>query len=65
VAQRVMTLTAHRSALGPDRAVLPRVAQRVMTLAQDESSDLQELATVRRHDPTFAAYLLRAASSPV
>jgi putative nucleotidyltransferase with HDIG domain len=56
---------AIREGGAPELPVLPRVAQRVMTLAQDDRSDLRELATVIRHDPAFAAQLLRAASSPV
>ncbi len=45
--------------------VLPRVAQRVMVLANDPDGSVTELAHVLKHDPAFAAHLLRLANSPL
>lgn len=49
----------------PELPILPRVAQRVITLASDPDAEIRDLADVIKHDAVLTGQLLRVANSPL
>ncbi len=57
-------LRASLNSKGVELLPMPQVAQRIVALAFDPSSDAAQLADLIQRDPTLAGHLMRVANSP-